>query len=253
TDGIETVDKDTGEIEGQIVLKDGEKGGERIFVKFIEDVNVKQDHNLGDVSVSFDGEFRVENPSTVDRIWDVDIMLENTDKTDIGEEEIDIKEIGTADDDNSWSKKFKLAGDAKNLLMVKEYISTLPREEADNILNPTDIDNDLDKLQEKGVEQTEEEDEDEEEDIEEEDIEEESEDEEEWTDGGVEAAEYNLESFAVPKDAEKTIRSIPSISQKPFKHQTQVQMRYGFIGMVMKCSSRQMPYLLRRTLSSSTI
>ncbi|MFO8020767.1 MAG: hypothetical protein R6U96_19245 [Promethearchaeia archaeon] len=215
TTEIETVDADTGKVEGEIVLKDGESTGERILVNFIEDVNVKQDHALEDVAVSFDGELEVKNPSKVSRVWDIDLTLENTDKTDIGEEEIDIRELGTSEDDNSWSKQFKLSGEAKNLLLVKEYISTLPREEADNVLNPTDIDNDLDKFQEKEVEQVE--GDFEEEEIEEEDRELEKEkedlengaedtgDEEELPDGGAEVAEYSLESFAVPKDAEKTI------------------------------------------------
>lgn len=211
TAGYETYDKETGELEGKIILKDGERGGERIFVKFIEDVSVNQDHNLDDVSITFDGTFKVENPSEIDRIWDVDIELINTEKTDLGEEKIHITEIGTEEDNDSWEKQFKLEGEAKNLLLVKEYISTLPREEADNVLNPTDINNDLNNLQEKEVEQGEEEVEEEEikedldeveEEVEEED---EDEDEDEWTDGGMEAAEYNLESFAVPKDAEKTI------------------------------------------------
>ena len=67
TAGYETYDKETGELEGKIILKDGERGGERIFVKFIEDVSVNQDHNLDDVSITFDGTFKVENPSEIDR------------------------------------------------------------------------------------------------------------------------------------------------------------------------------------------
>ncbi|MFO8018165.1 MAG: hypothetical protein R6U96_05980 [Promethearchaeia archaeon] len=40
----------------------------------------------------------------------------------IGEEEIDIRELGTNEDDNSWSKQFKLSGEAKNSLLMRREI-----------------------------------------------------------------------------------------------------------------------------------
>lgn len=144
---IETYDEDTGAREGTIVLKDGNEEGLLTVVKISENVDVQQDHYANIESVNFAGKLSVENPSTVDRLWDIDLSLKNKEFTDLEAEQIKIRELGTTEETNTYSQEFLLSQDAKNLLIVKEYINTL--ENADDVLNLRDIENDLDKLSEK--------------------------------------------------------------------------------------------------------
>lgn len=144
---IETYDEDTGKMEGKIVLKDGNEEGLLTIVKIAENVDIEQDHMANPTKISFNGQFSVHNPSTVDRLWDIDILLKNKQFTNLKSEAIKIRELGVKDDDNTYTEDFQLAQDAKNLLIVKEYVNTL--ENADDILNLNDIERDLDNLSQK--------------------------------------------------------------------------------------------------------
>ncbi len=171
---IETYDEDTGELEGAIALKDGNREGLLAIVKIMEEVNVEQDHEAKIKSIDFKGKLNVENPSKKDRLWDIDLSLKNIEGTNLKSEEIKIIELGTDKDNNVDSRDFKLSGEAKNLLLVKEYINSLP--DADRVLNRRDIERDLDR-------------------IEEEEIEEES----------TSSQAFNLESYAIPIQKENPV------------------------------------------------
>ena len=144
---IETYDEDTGELEGSILLKDGNREGLLTLVKIIEDVEVKQDHNANVESFSFGGKISLENPSKTDRLWDIDVTLANIGSTNLKSKDISIRELGTDYPDNVETKEFELKKDVKNLFLVKEFISTLT--EADRVLNIDDIERELLKLKEK--------------------------------------------------------------------------------------------------------
>lgn len=154
---IETYDEDTGELEGSIALKDGNREGLLALVKILEEVNVEQDHDVNIESIDFQGKLNVENPSERDRLWDIDLALKNIEGTDLEEEEIKIIELGTEEDNNVDSREFSLSGEAKNLLLVKEYINSLP--DADSILNRRDIERDLERIEEEQLAEAEEEEE----------------------------------------------------------------------------------------------
>jgi len=201
---IETYDKDTGEIEGSIILKDKNREGLLAQVKIIEEVNVKQDHDGNLESISFAGKLNIENPSKTDRIWDIDLSLKNIGSTNLKSKDISIRELSTDPPENIDSRNFQLTGEVKNLLLVKEYISTLTN--ADDVLTIHDIENNLLKLKEvtskpskmaskpKVVKATEYEEE-----------EEEEEDEgETWEDGGT-SAESGLETYGISIDKENTV------------------------------------------------
>ncbi|TFG14236.1 MAG: hypothetical protein EU531_09230 [Promethearchaeota archaeon] len=208
---IETYDADTGELEGSILLKDGNREGLLGLVKIIEAVDVELDHGANIESINFTGKLNVENPSEKDRIWDIDIALKNIEGTDLESNEIKIRELGTEPDTNVYSEDFSITGEAKNLLLIKEYVNTLP--DADNVLNLRDIETDLlrskDKtssvgksVKERKFEETNEYndlDEDEEEEDEEE------EDEDFMADGGVDADDYSLQSFGISIDKENIV------------------------------------------------
>ena len=180
---IETYDEDTGELEGAIYLKDGNRSGLLALVKIVEEVKATQNHEAELESLGFRGKLNVENPSDQDRLWDIDISLENIDATNLKSNEIKIQELGTSDDDNVESQDFKLTGEAKNLLIVKEYINTLAN--AGDILNITDIEADLANLKDQTAKPTQ------------------LEEEEEDDDGGSEAE--SLEAFGISIDVEATV------------------------------------------------
>lgn len=203
---IETYDKDTGELEGSIILKDRNREGLLAQVKIIEEVDVKQDHDGNLESISFAGKLNIENPSKTDRIWDIDLSLKNIGGTNLKSKDISIRELSTDPPENIDSRNFQLTGEVKNLLLVKEYISTLTN--ADDILNIHDIENNLLNLKEvtskpskmaskpKLVKATEYEEDDEEE--------EEEEEGETWEDGGT-SAESGLETYGISIDKENTV------------------------------------------------
>ena len=144
---IETYDGDTGELEGSIVLKNGNREGLLALVKIIETVDVEQDHDVNIKSFAHSGKFNIENSSKVDRLWDIDVSLENIGSTDLKSKDISIRELGTESPDNVDSREFKITKDIKNLLLVKEFINTNPN--ADDVLNINDIEKELLKLKDK--------------------------------------------------------------------------------------------------------
>ncbi len=206
---IETYDKDTGEIEGAVLLKDGNREGLLAQVKIIEEVSVEQDHYASLESIGFNGKLNVENPSSKDRLWDIDIKLKNIESTNLKSDEISIRELGVDEDDNVDSREFEITGEAKNLLLIKEFINTLPN--ADDILNISDIETELLKIRDKTSEdvkitkkETYSEDE------------EEEEEEDEDYDAGAE--EYSLESYGISIDKENTVTfaiAMRSLFEKP--------------------------------------
>ena len=201
---IETYDADTGALEGSILLKDGNREGLLGLVKIVENVSVELDHDSNIESMNFQGNLNIENPSKKDRIWDIDITLKNIDKTDLASEDIKIRELGTDDATNVETHKFQIKNEVPNLLLVKEYVNTLPN--ADDVLTVRDIEADLDKLKNKTSKAgskvkavaTEVEEEEEEE-------EEEPDEDETYPDGGMNAADYSLESFGISIDKENVV------------------------------------------------
>ena len=199
---IETYDADTGALEGSILLKDGNREGLLGLVKIVENVSVELDHDSNIESMNFQGNLNIENPSKKDRIWDIDITLKNIDKTDLASEDIKIRELGTDDATNVETHKFQIKNEVPNLLLVKEYVNTLPN--ADDVLTVRDIEADLEKLKNKTSRAgskvktvvTE---------VEEEEEEEEPDEDETYPDGGMNAAEYSLESFGISIDKENVV------------------------------------------------
>ena len=208
---IETYDEDTGQLEGSILLKDGNREGLLALVKIVESVEVKQDHDGNVESFNFTGKINVENPSNIDRLWDIDVSLSNIGSTNLKSSDISIRELGTESPSNVESKDFQLKQEVKNLFLVKEFISTLT--EADDVLNINDIESEILKLKDKSSKATSkatkatkatptpvaEDDKEEEEKDEEEDEEGET-----WEDGGTIAA-TGLETFGISIDKENTL------------------------------------------------
>ena len=222
---IETYDANTGELEGSILLKDGNREGLTGLVKIIENVDVELDHDSNINSINFKGKLSVENQSKKDRLWDIDLSLKNIDSTSLKSNDIKIRELGTDKNTNTYSEDFVIKEEIKNLLLVQEYVNTLP--DADSVLNIRDIETNLMKAKDKTskagakvkerVAPVEEEEEEEEEELEEE----EEEDDESLEDGGVSSDEFSLQSFGISIDKENTVTfaiAMRSLFEKPIKN-----------------------------------
>jgi len=215
---IETYDADTGELEGSILLKDGNREGMTGLVKIIENVEVELNHDADIESMNFLGKLSVENQSKKDRIWDIDLTLKNIDSTTLKSNEIKIRELGTDKNTNVYEEDFAIKGEIQNLLLVKEYVNTLP--EADNVLNIRDIENDIlkakDKTSKAGTKVKEKST------FVEEEEEEEEEDEDDYsTDGGTAADDFSLQAFGISIDKENTVTfaiAMRSLFEKPIKN-----------------------------------
>jgi hypothetical protein len=222
---IETYDANTGELEGSILLKDGNREGLTGLVKIIENVDVELDHDSNINSINFKGKLSVENQSKKDRLWDIDLSLKNIDSTSLKSNDIKIRELGTDKNTNTYSEDFVIKEEIKNLLLVQEYVNTLP--DADSVLNIRDIETNLMKAKDKTSKAgakvkeraalVEEEEEEEEEELEEE----EEEDDESLEDGGVSSDEFSLQAFGISIDKENTVTfaiAMRSLFEKPIKN-----------------------------------
>ena len=223
---IETYDADTGELEGSILLKDGNREGLLGLVKIIEAVDVELDHNANIEAINFTGKINVENPSEKDRLWDIDVTLKNIEDTNLKSNEIKIRELGTTDESDFYTENFSITGEAKNLLLVREYVNTLP--DADSVLNIRDIETDLLKSKDKSkkvgksVKERKIEDVDDytDEEVDEDEEEDEDDDDDFMTDGGVDADEYSLQSFGISIDKENIVTfavALHNLYDKPIR------------------------------------
>ncbi|MFX1447739.1 MAG: hypothetical protein ACFFCG_06345 [Promethearchaeota archaeon] len=226
---IETYDATTGELEGSILLKDGNREGLTGLVKIVENVDVELDHDSNINSINFKGKLNVENQSKKDRLWDIDLSLKNIGSTNLKSKDIKIRELGTDKNTNTYSENFIIKQEIKNLLLIQEYVNTLP--DADRILNVRDIETNLlkakDKTSKAGAKVKErvvpaKEEEEEEDDEEEEEEEEEEEDEDDsFEDGGITSDEFSLQSFGISIDKENTVTfaiAMRSLFEKPIKN-----------------------------------
>jgi len=216
---IETYDATTGELEGSILIKAGNRDGLTGLVKIIENVDVELDHDSNIKSINFKGKLNVENQSSKDRIWDIDLSLKNIDSTSLKSKDIKIRELGTDEKTNIYSEDFVIKEEIKNLLLIQEYVNTLP--DADSVLNIRDIETNLLQAKEKTskaganvkerVAPVEEEEEEEEEEDEDESLE----------DGGTSSDEFSLQSFGISIDKENTVTfaiAMRSLFEKPIKN-----------------------------------
>ena len=217
---IETYDANTGELEGSILLKDGNREGLTGLVTIVENVDVELDHDSNINSINFKGKLNVENPSSKDRLWDIDLSLKNIDTTNLKSKDIKIRELGTTKNNNTYSEDFIMKEEIKNLLLIQEYVNTLP--DADRILNIRDIETNLllakDKKSKAGAKVKERVTT-----VEKEEEKEEEEDEEDDTmeDGGTASDESSLQSFGISIDKENTVTfaiAMRSLFEKPLKN-----------------------------------
>ncbi len=76
-------------------IEEVEVGGLAALVKIKESIDLEQNHDANILSLGFKGRFNVINPSSEDRIWDIELSLKNIESTTLETEEIKIRELGT--------------------------------------------------------------------------------------------------------------------------------------------------------------
>ena len=121
----QTLDRDTGEAEGKVILSGGNEDGKLVPIVINESVKLYLEHD-GTTSeenkVETTGFLSIENVSTKDRLWDIDLQLGDVKNTDIEEEVVSIRELASGDKEEV---EYKIEGEGEQLIEITEYISTL--------------------------------------------------------------------------------------------------------------------------------
>ncbi|MBT61449.1 MAG: hypothetical protein CMA63_07875 [Euryarchaeota archaeon] len=73
------------------------------------------------IKQSVKGVLKVNNPSAEDRIYDIDVMLDNAESTDIGGDQVSVDELEAG---ANYSMKYKV--DGKRMLVMRERLDTNP-------------------------------------------------------------------------------------------------------------------------------
>ncbi|MFW9924393.1 MAG: hypothetical protein ACFFDW_14010 [Candidatus Thorarchaeota archaeon] len=119
----ETYDKETGEIEGKIILGDSKMESKLLPIKVNEKIILHYDRegNLTSEEAIRKGSLEILNPSEEHRLWDIKVKLENIANTNLKKELFKVKEL-----DPQLSKLFEYSFDAEvePELQINEFIST---------------------------------------------------------------------------------------------------------------------------------
>ncbi len=124
SDTIETIDHDSGQKEGVIKLAKGKTEGKLVPVKILEKSKIYLEHDGSDAEEESitSGEFSIENVSSKDRLWDIDLTLKDIDSTDFENETLSIYELAPGEKEE---KSYEVKEKAARHIDVTEFISTL--------------------------------------------------------------------------------------------------------------------------------
>lgn len=119
-----TYDSKTGRKEGEVSLKDGKTDALLVPIVVQESVQSHFDHTGKEVEDRvLSGNFKVKNPSTKDRLWDLEVTLKNIGDTSIDDAKVALQEL---DEGQEQETKYTITKkDLPQHLEIKEFISTL--------------------------------------------------------------------------------------------------------------------------------
>jgi len=118
-----TYDDKTGRPEGEVRLKDGKSDGLRIPLVIQESVASHFDHTGKELDRTLAGSFKIKNPSTKDRLWDIEVFLKNIDDTSMDGAKIAVQEL---DEGQEQETKYDITKkDLPQHLEIKEFISAV--------------------------------------------------------------------------------------------------------------------------------
>jgi hypothetical protein len=142
SDEIVTIDRDSGKREGVIKLAQGKDEGKLVPIKILEKSKIFLEHDgteSKEESVT-SGEFSIENVSSKDRLWDIDLTLKNIDSTDFEDEMMSIFELAPG---NKEEKTYEVKEKAARHIDVTEFISTLNDKDTESYSLVLDADNEI--------------------------------------------------------------------------------------------------------------
>ncbi|MHA1111740.1 MAG: hypothetical protein ACTSRE_11605 [Promethearchaeota archaeon] len=142
SDEIATIDRDSGKKEGVIKLAKGKDEGKLVPVKILEksEIYLEHDGSEGEQESKTSGEFSIENVSSKDRLWDIDLTLKNIDATDFEDEALSIYELAPGEKEE---KTYEVKEKAAQHIDIAEFISTLNDPDTESYSLVLDQDNEI--------------------------------------------------------------------------------------------------------------
>ena len=142
SDEIATIDRDSGKKEGVIKLAQGKDEGKLVPVKIMEksEIYLEHDGSEGEQESKTSGEFSIENVSSKDRLWDIDLTLKNIDATDFEDETLSIYELAPGEKEE---KTYEVKEKAAQHIDIAEFISTLNDPDTESYSLVLDQDNEI--------------------------------------------------------------------------------------------------------------
>ncbi|NHJ47491.1 MAG: hypothetical protein FK733_06875 [Asgard group archaeon] len=142
-DGQETFDEDTGKTEGEITLDKGKTDDTNLVPIIIEEqFEVQYEHDgtpLAEGKIK-KGVLRIDNVSEKDRLWDIDLYLENISQTDLAEETIILQELDPA---QTYEQEYSIDVDVTPELKIEEFISTVDDPDMSSYSLAVNVDNEI--------------------------------------------------------------------------------------------------------------
>lgn len=142
-DDTTTYDYDSGAEEGRIKLGPAGQEGKVVPVALKEELKLFLEHDgrlMEDQEPETKGVFSISNESTKDRLWDIDIRLENIGATDLDDEDFYIRELPAGEVDET---EYGIDVEGQNVLEVSEFISTLNDAEIESYALVLNADNEI--------------------------------------------------------------------------------------------------------------
>lgn len=139
----DTYDRKTGKKEGEIKLGSEGNKGKLVPLVINESLEMALNHEgevLEKSKPKLTGTLTIENASTKDRLWDLDLFLKDIDKTDIKESTINIRELAAG---SKSEQAYKVSAEAKPSIEIKEVISTLNDPNVESYALVLNADNDI--------------------------------------------------------------------------------------------------------------
>jgi hypothetical protein len=142
SDEIATIDRDSGKKEGVIKLAKGKDEGKLVPVKILEksEIYLEHDGSESEKESKASGEFSIENVSSKDRLWDIDLTLKNIDSTDFEEDILSIYELAPGEKEE---KTYEVKEKAAQHIDVAEFISTVNDPDTESYSLVLDQDNEI--------------------------------------------------------------------------------------------------------------
>lgn len=138
----DTYDETTGAKEGKIVVDDESKETNLVPIHLSEEISIDYNHDgseiIGDVNKK--GLLKIENPSASDRLWDIDLKLENIDETSFTEDSMEVQELFAG---KSFEEEYTVYADVEPEIQISEFISTVNDPETESYALTLNADNEV--------------------------------------------------------------------------------------------------------------